>query len=63
MKWKDVNDKLPTQFESYIVTDGSFVTIGYWDINEFVGCENDTLNPITHWMPFPQPPRNFKGES
>lgn len=50
------NDKRLESHSSYLVTDGIFVDKAYFDTDEFVGCENDLLNQVTHWMNFPRPP-------
>lgn len=41
---------------SYLVTDGKFVTSAYFDCGSFVGCENDLIAKVTHWMEWPTPP-------
>lgn len=50
------NDSRLENHSSYIVTDGRFVTEAYYDVNEFVGCEEDIVGEITHWMNWPKPP-------
>ncbi len=41
---------------SYLVTDAVIVATGYFDCGEFVGCDEDMIGKVTHWMPFPSPP-------
>jgi len=69
MEWISVNDKKPLNHEGYkgsyealdvLVTDGTEVYVSTYAIGH--GCgkpwgawSND--NPITHWMPFPDPPK------
>ena len=53
--WIDLKERTPENREEVIVTDGVFVVADAWDAEarEF----EYTNDSITHWMPFPMPPR------
>jgi hypothetical protein len=68
-EWIDVNERLPEEEGRYIVCTKNItgwkplkntVFICGYMFNDFIymGWEN---NPVTHWMPLPEPPK--EGES
>lgn len=62
MKWIKLTDEHPKHNHcSFIITDGTIVGVGYWDVNEFMCVDmDDFVNEITHWMPFPKLPLEEK---
>ena len=66
MEWIDVNKRLPDSEGRYIVCTKNItgwqplkhnIFISEYMFNDFIymGWEN---NPVTHWMPLPEPPKN-----
>lgn len=62
MKWTRVKDKMPTDYDYYIIHGDFGVTVAtlykgtfYREIDEY----NDPAECInvTHWMPLPKPPK------
>jgi hypothetical protein len=69
MEWIDVKKRLPNQTESIgYVFDGDtirndanfFERTGIWKRKKAAGYY-ETLKNITHWMPYPKPPKNALG--
>ena len=57
MKWINLEEKIPSEnFSCYIVSDGAFVSVAYWDVTEFVEFEKPLLNNVTYYMPLPDAP-------
>ena len=61
-EWISVEDRLPEDIQSVLVTDGLEVTIGWWrslkyewDVSLYDPGDvvDDT---VTHWQPLPSPP-------
>ncbi len=57
-EWIKCIDRKPDNQTAVLVTDGTNVTIGYYDMIDFVGCESEIENIIA-WMTLPQPPENI----
>ena len=53
-KWIAVKDKLPEEYRDVIVTDGDQAWSDYYAVGEW---NTDADADITHWMPFPEPPK------
>jgi hypothetical protein len=58
MEWIDISVSAPTEFGSYLVTDGSDIQImNYY--GQYKGCHDwssyvcNSLN-VTHWKPLPE---------
>lgn len=60
-KWIPVTERLPEQYEAVIGWTGN--TMGEVQLShgdEFIWVDDDGWNntaPVTHWMPFPEPPK------
>lgn len=55
MEWISLEQEKPEEnYCSYLVTDGIFVNVGFWHTHAFY--DEDLLDDVTHWMPFPEPP-------
>lgn len=55
--WIDLKERTPEDREEVIVTDGVFVVADVWDAE--VGEFENAHDSITHWMPYPVPPRRM----
>lgn len=57
MDWINVNDKLPVKYEEVIVCsrDGAVKSSVHLGNGKWT-----TYLPITHWMPYPEPPKPTK---
>lgn len=62
MKWISVKDRLPEQGKGVLITNGSFVTYGWYrgdQKNKRSSCwdSHHGVSPnTTHWMLLPEPP-------
>ena len=62
MKWINVKDKLPDEYENIILyaaeTDVLYpmICIGYYHYDHFEEDNGATCDNVTHWMPLPKPP-------
>lgn len=55
-QWISVNDKLPDGFKPVIVC-ALRIEQGYWDVNGWWMIYVARVKRVTHWMPFPEPPK------
>lgn len=63
MKWIKVTDELPNyDFEVLVCDKFGHVTSSILrdDSDESVSMNNMVFNNVTHWMPFPYPPKKTK---
>lgn len=52
-EWISVKDRLPEKYGWYL----TFNTRGMMHVTWFLLDESwDSINPVTHWMPLPEPP-------
>lgn len=63
MKWQKVDRKEVPAFEDVLVSDGKKVVSAWLETIQpeedlvFIDCyTRETLEEITHWMPYPKPP-------
>ena len=63
MKWICVEERLPTDYTTYLVCDEESGTVWFMDYYSYgwESCDSDGEtkirgSEITHWMPFPKPP-------
>lgn len=56
-EWISVRDRLPEQYAVVIVYDGEQVGEAEFNGVDFGWTENEDLAFATHWMPFPEPPK------
>jgi hypothetical protein len=65
-KWIKTNDEMPADLESVITydsggdgDDSSRINEGFFDGDKWFSVREDyDLINVTHWMPFPMPPKN-----
>ena len=59
MDWIDINDKLPIKYEEVIVCsrDCTVKSAVYLDNGKWT-----TYLPVTHWMPYPEPPEQLPSD-
>lgn len=57
-KWISVEERLPTAGDDVAVTDGTYVSYGWWSDtwDSWVDCPELGDEP-THWQPLPEPPK------
>lgn len=67
-KWIHLDTQLPEPGVRVLVCCGTFVSEAYCDINGYfhrIPQEKwpgeDALDPLTHWMPLPEPPEEVRG--
>jgi hypothetical protein len=62
--WIDVNDRLPDSEEEvllWVVTPTyERADLGYLDSGKWVVYSHELFPKVTHWMPFPNPPKTDK---
>lgn len=65
MMWISIkpNGRLPAQMEEVLITDSTFVYMGYPMISEegvrwYSSCD-DYIENVTHWMPLPELPKKL----
>lgn len=62
--WISVNDRLPENHRSVLVSDnfGNVFDGIYYNGKNFIirSSFGDSVNGVTHWMPLPEPPENTK---
>ena len=58
-KWISVKDRLPEMYKNVLVirTDGKIRFDAIGSLNVWYEEVWHTGNPVTHWMPLPQPPK------
>ena len=56
-EWISVKDRLPEQYAVVIVYDGEQVGEAEFNGVDFGWVESEDLAFATHWMPFPEPPK------
>ncbi len=66
--WRSVEDELPDKNTDVLFYDenGQFhngVMSRFRGYTEFIDYDGNTLHDITHWMPFPEPPKEVNHES
>jgi len=63
-KWIDVEDKLPETLQSVLcaLENGAVLQLTYGDLSGFfMPLSSQKVlpsNPVTHWMPLPEPPKD-----
>lgn len=55
-EWIKSEFRLPNQFDYILITDGKLVTPCYFQDEQFL-CNESGIKDPTHWMHFPQPPK------
>lgn len=63
-EWISVKDRLPTTSKRVLTyRKDNGVSIGFWGNLQWSDVYyNVLLSEVTHWMPFPEPPEEYKDE-
>ena len=62
MEWIKVEDKLPSEGELVLMSYDDVVKEGIFSSNRFCYFDYGSLEDqegVTHWMPFPEPPKEI----
>lgn len=67
MEWISVEDRLPEQMvNSFLValSNGMVTELNYNGFDKkwfhlYEDIDFQTVNPVTHWMPLPEPPKTY----
>ena len=62
-KWINVDDQMPTEGEDVLIweADDDKMHVARWEIwgiggSGWLGLNDNTFYPVTHWMPLPEGP-------